>query len=102
MGDEDIIYLTDDTETEMIENLYKLMKLEKSKQSVQERGLFSTEDVKAFFAQKHKKLPNVQKRNGSYEKVLDFVFIQNNVYSETIAYLKVCLRKWNGSPLKQN
>ena len=62
MGDEDIIYLTNDTETEMIENLYKLMKLEKSKQSVQESGLFSTEDVKEFFAQKRKKLANVQKR----------------------------------------
>ncbi|MBR1930473.1 MAG: hypothetical protein IJ833_03220 [Lachnospiraceae bacterium] len=42
-------------ETEIFESLYKLMKLEKSKQSVQESGLLSTDDVRAFFAQKHKK-----------------------------------------------
>ena len=42
-------------ETEILESLYKLMKLEKSRQSVQEKGTLSTDEVRAYFAQKHKK-----------------------------------------------
>lgn len=40
-------------EFEILENLYKLLKLEKSRQSVKEEGGYSTEEVRKYFQKKH-------------------------------------------------
>lgn len=40
-------------EFEILENLYKLLKLEKSRQSVKEEGGYSTDEVKKYFQKKH-------------------------------------------------
>ena len=42
-------------EMEVIESLYKLIKLEKSKMSAETDGTLSTDDAKEYFANKHKK-----------------------------------------------
>lgn len=40
-------------EFEILENLYKLLKLEKSIQSVEKEGSYSTDEVRQFFQKKH-------------------------------------------------
>lgn len=40
-------------EFEILENLYKLLKLEKSRQSVKEEGSYSTDEVRQYFQEKH-------------------------------------------------
>lgn len=52
-------------ETEILESLYKLMKLEKSRQSVQEKGTLSTDEVRAYFAK------NTKRMRCRYESPLD-------------------------------
>jgi len=42
-------------EMEVIEGLYKLIKLENSKMSAEADGTLSTNDVREYFASKHKK-----------------------------------------------
>lgn len=40
-------------EFEILENLYKLVKLEKSRQSIKEEGSYSTEDARQYFQNKY-------------------------------------------------
>jgi len=40
-------------EFEILENLYKILRLEKSRQSVEEEGSYSTEEVRKYFKKKH-------------------------------------------------
>lgn len=42
-------------EIEVVEGLYKLIKLEQSKTSAEIEGTLSTDDVRAYFLNKHKK-----------------------------------------------
>lgn len=42
-------------EFEVLENLYKLLKLQRSIQSVQEDGSYTTDEVRQLFEDKHKK-----------------------------------------------
>lgn len=41
-------------EFEVLENLYKLLKLQRSIQSVQEDGSYTTDEVRQLFEEKHK------------------------------------------------
>ena len=41
-------------EVEVIESLYKMVKLEKSRLSVEQKGTLSTDEVREHFANKHK------------------------------------------------
>lgn len=41
-------------EFEVLENLYKLLKLERSRQSVKEEGSYSTDEVRQYFQKKHR------------------------------------------------
>lgn len=40
-------------EFEVLENLYKLLRLERSRQSVEENGSYSTDEVREHFRKKH-------------------------------------------------
>ncbi len=40
-------------EFEVLENLYKLLRLERSRQSVEENGSYSTDEVRQYFKKKH-------------------------------------------------
>lgn len=40
-------------EFEVLENLYKLLKLERSRQSIKEYGTYSTDEIRNHFQQKH-------------------------------------------------
>ena len=40
-------------EFEILENLYKLLKLEKSRHSVQEEGSYSTDEARQYFQERH-------------------------------------------------
>jgi uncharacterized protein YoxC len=50
-------YISDDVqdEFEVLDDLYKLLKLEKSRASVKSEGTFSTTEVREHFAEKHAK-----------------------------------------------
>jgi hypothetical protein len=42
-------------EIEILEGIFKQIKLEKSRQSIKEQGTMSTDDVRLYFANKYKK-----------------------------------------------
>ena len=44
-------------EFEVLENLYKLLRLERSRQSVEENGSYSTDEVRQYFQKKHTDIP---------------------------------------------
>lgn len=44
-------------EFEILENLYKLLRLEKSRQSIEENGSYSTDEVRQYFKKKHMDMP---------------------------------------------
>ncbi|MCI5857641.1 MAG: hypothetical protein MR016_09825 [Agathobacter sp.] len=53
----ELLNVSDDVqdEFEVLESLYKLMKLEQSRKSAVEEGTLTTEEVRAHFARKHEK-----------------------------------------------
>lgn len=53
----ELLNVSDDVqdEFEVLESLYKLVKLEQSRKSAAEEGTLATEDVRAHFSRKHEK-----------------------------------------------
>lgn len=53
----ELLNISDDIqdEFEVIESLYKIVKLEQSRQSAKEEGTLTTEEVRSYFARKHEK-----------------------------------------------
>ncbi len=54
---DDLLNISDDIqdEFEILESLYKMVKLEQSRKSARENGTLTTEEVRAHFARKHDK-----------------------------------------------
>lgn len=52
----ELLNISDDIqdEFEILESLYKIVKLEQSRKSAREEGTLTTEEVRAHFARKHK------------------------------------------------
>ena len=46
-------------EFQIVENLYKILKLKKSQKSVQEQGTLSTSDVRKHFSEKREVMANL-------------------------------------------
>ena len=46
-------------EFQIVENLYKILKLKKSQKSVQEQGTLSTSDVRKHFSEKRRGMANL-------------------------------------------
>lgn len=53
----ELLNISDDIqdEFEVLESLYKMVKLEQSRKSAREEGTLTTEEVRAHFARKHQK-----------------------------------------------
>lgn len=53
---DELLNISDDIqdEFEVLESLYKIVKLEQSRKSAKEEGTLSTEEIRAHFARKHK------------------------------------------------
>lgn len=53
----ELLNISDDIqdEFEILESLYKMVKLEQSRKSAREEGTLTTEEVRAHFDQKHKR-----------------------------------------------
>ena len=51
----ELLNISDDIqdEFEVLESLYKIVKLEQSRKSAKEEGTLSTEEIRAHFARKH-------------------------------------------------